>query len=127
MPAGNRSLSVVVPDESDGPLLVTVILYLPVPPAVNWPTVVLAATRSNEVVTGVVPLEDGPLLVLLLSPGLLTMTKLAARLPVALEATVTFRNSTLGPPAGIGFGLVQVTFGTLPVHIQPGVEPPPTR
>lgn len=123
-PAGKVSVTVVVPVVLDGPLLVTVILYWPVPPAVNVPCATFTIARSKFGVSGVGPLEAGPLFALQLghSFGFDTVTRLAANGLDALAAMLTSSTSTLLPPDAIELELVQVTFGTLPVHVQPGLE-----
>src|SRR2546423_670298 len=128
MPVGSASLTVAVPLELDGPLLVTVILYRPLPPAINAPTVVLATDRSKEVETGVTGVMMGPLPPPQVghSFGFEIETWLPGRLPVTFGATVTSRKRTLAPPDGMGFALVHRTLGTAPVQVQPGVEPPLT-
>ena len=123
-PAGSVSDTVVVPVVLDGPLLVTVILYCPMPPAVKVPCATFAMARSKFGVSGVGPLEAGPLLALQLghSSGLDTVTKFAANGLLALAAMLTSSTSTLLPPDAIELEFVQVTFGTLPVQVQPGLE-----
>lgn len=114
---------VVVPVESDGPLLVTVSLYCPEPPAMNWPTVVLATVRSKLLLTGVVPL-DAELLPAFASPGLLTEALLAGNGFGADGDNVTSSTIRLLPVGGIAVVLVQVTFGTAPVQVQPALVAP---
>lgn len=116
---------VVVPVESDGPALVTVILYWPEPPATNWPTVVLAICKSKLLVTGVVPLE-AELLPGVVSPELFNVTLLAGNGLGADGESVTSSTIIVEPPGAIEFVLEQVTFGTLPVHVQPALVAPLT-
>lgn len=123
IPAGKVSLTVVVPVEFDGPAFETVILYWPLPPAVNVPCATFAIERSKLLTTGVVPLDAGPLLPALESPGLLTVAVLATNGFDALAASVTSKINMLLPPAAIILLLVQLTFGTAPVQVQPLVEP----
>lgn len=122
-PDGKTSPIVVVPVESDGPLLVTVSLYFPAPPATNWPTVVFASVRSKLEVTGVVPLE-AELFPGLPSPGLLTVALLAGSGLGADGDSVTSSTMMLLPVGAIAVVLVQLTFGTLPVHVQPALVAP---
>ena len=62
MPAGSVSLTVVVPLELDGPALLTVIWYMPVPPAVNVPSADFVVVRLKVVASGgVVGFVTGPL------------------------------------------------------------------
>lgn len=123
MPAGKVSLTVVVPVEFDGPAFDTVILYWPLPPAVKAPCATFTIERSKLLTTGVGPLDAGPLLPALESPALLTVAVLAANGFDALAASVTSRINMLLPPAAIILLLVQLTFGTVPVQVQPVVEP----
>ena len=116
---------VVVPNESEGPLLVTVILYWPLLPATEVADVDLAIARSKLVASGTVPLKAGPLLPVLpaFSLGLLTVAELAASGLVAFGEIVTSSSSVMLPLDGIELPLVQVMFGTAPVQAQPPLEP----
>src|SRR5437868_9120913 len=126
MPAGKVSLTVVVPVELDGPAFETVILYWPLPPGVNVPCATFATDRSKLVVTGVgPPVVAGPLPAPQVghSFGFEIVTELAAMLPTTLAAMFTSKSSVLLLLDAIELLFVQVTFGTAPVHVQPGVEP----
>lgn len=112
-----------MPVESDGPALVTVILYCPEPPATNWPTVVLAICRLKFCVTGVGPLE-AELLPGVVSPGLLTDALLAGSGFGAEGDSVTSSTMIVEPLGAIEFVFVQLTFGTLPVQVQPALVAP---
>lgn len=124
-PVGNVSLTVVVPLESDGPLLVTVILYCPVPPAVNVPCAAFATVRSKLVLSevGGVVIGPFPLVQLGHSFGFETETTLPPKGVTAEEEIVTSRISMLLPPDAIELELVQTAFGAVPVQVQPGDEP----
>lgn len=122
MPLGKVSLTVVVPVELDGPALVTVIWYWPVPPAVKVPCATFATERSKLMFSGVGPVLTGPLLPGLPSDGLLTVAVLAASGSVALGEMVMSSSNMLLPLARIELLLVQVMPGTVPVQVQPGLE-----
>lgn len=119
---------VVVPLECEGPALETVNLYWPLPPAVKTPCATLVMVRSKLMASGVVGVETGPLFArqepVMHSAGLLMLTMFAPSGFGALGEIVTSSTSMLLPPEVIGFGLVQVTFGTVPEHAQPAVEDP---
>lgn len=113
----------MVPVESDGPALLTVILYCPEPPATNWPTVVLAVCRLKFCVTGVGPLE-AELLPGVVSPGLLTDALLAGSGFGAEGESWTSSTIIVEPLGAIEVVLVHVTLGTLPVQVQPALVAP---
>ena len=115
-------MTVVVPVELDGPALLTVIVYWPVPPAVNGAEAAFNTLKSKTILSGVRPLLTGPLLPGLPSDGLLTVAVLAASGSDAPAEIVTSSSNMLLPLARIELVLVQVTFGTAPVHVQPGLE-----
>lgn len=119
---------VVVPLECDGPAFETVNLYWPLPPAVNTPCATLVIVKSKLIASGVVGVETGPLLArqepVMHSAGLLTLTIFAPSGLGALGEIWTSSTNMLLPPETIGFGLVQVTLGTVPEHVQPAVEDP---
>lgn len=94
------------------------------PPAVNVPCATLVMDRSKLEVSGVGPLETGPLLALqpAHSFGFDTVARFAGSGLAALAAMFTSSTSTLLPPEAIRLALVQVGVGTAPVHVQPGVE-----
>src|SRR5205085_77979 len=123
---GKVSLTVVVPVELDSPAFATVILYCPVPPAVNVPCATFVTDRSNVLVSGGAGAVNGPLfwqLGLAHSLGLLTEATLLPSGFGALAAMFTSSSNMLLPPDGIEFGLLQLTLGTTPVHVQPAPEP----
>lgn len=72
--------------------------------------------------SGVGPVLTGPLLPGLPSFGLLTLAVLAASGLTALGEIITSRISMLLPPDSTELLLVQVRFGTVPEHDQPGLE-----
>lgn len=82
--------------------------------------------KSKLIASGVVGVLMGPLLArqepVLHSAGLLTLTMFAPRGFGALGEIVTSKISMLLPLDAIGFGLVQVTLGTVPAQIHPGVD-----
>src|SRR5438477_180953 len=111
MPLGSASLTVVVPVELDGPALLTVILYWPLPPAVKVPCAAFVTARSKLVVTGVGGVTIGPL-----PPphvghsfGFDNTTVFAPSVPDTPGATFTSSNNIMLPPAGIELAFVQVT------------------
>lgn len=57
------------------------------------------------------------------SLGLATDALLAANGLLAFGEIVTSSNSVMLPPDGTEFGLLQVTFGTVPEHVHPPLEP----
>lgn len=124
-PAGNVSVTVLVPVEFDGPALLIVMLYWPVPPLVKVPTAVLVIVRSKTELSGVGGVLTGPLLLVQVghSFGFETVTWLAGNGFGAVGDKVTSRISNEFPPAGITFGFVQVMFGMVPEQVQVGVEP----
>lgn len=122
-PAGSVSATVVVPVEFDGPLFVTVILYWPVPPAVKAVFATFVTARSKTEFRVVAGVETGPLLAALVSPGLLMLTVFGGSGFDAPAEMLMSSLSKLSMPDGIGFALVQMTFGTEPEHDQPAVEP----
>lgn len=129
MPVGKVSVTVVVPEEAEGPAFETVITYWPVPPALNVPWATLAMLRSKLVETGVVPLETGPLSLLHAahSFGFDTLALFAANAPVTPDAIVTSSTRMLFVPDGIELAKVQFTFGTAPPQTHVAVEPPFTE
>ena len=76
--------------------------------------------------TGVVPLDAGPLLPGELSPGLLTVAVLAASGLETFDDNVTSSSNIKLPLAGTEEVVVQVTFGTDPVQFHVPVELPLT-
>src|SRR5260221_640185 len=118
MPAGKVSVTVVVPVELDGPAFATVILYCPVPPAVNVPCATFVTDRSKIVVSVGGGAMIGPLLALQLglvhSLGLLTEATLLPSGFGALAEMFTSSSRIELPLAAIEFGLVQAIFGTAP-------------
>src|SRR5256885_1203427 len=125
MPAGKVSLTVVVPVELDGPALETVILYWPVPPAVNVPCATFVTERSKTALSVVGGVVAGPLLpvqaAVVHSFGLLMLTWFEPSGFGALGLSVTSSTSIELPPDGIEAALVQVTFGTAPAQDQPAL------
>jgi hypothetical protein len=83
-----------------------------------------ATLRSKLVASAMVPVVAGPLLPVLpaFSLGLLTVAELPASGLVAFGEIVTSRTNMLFPPDPMEFGLLQVMFGTVPVHVHPAVE-----
>lgn len=123
--AGNVSVTVLVPVELDGPALLMVMLYWPLPPLVNVPTGVLVIVRSKTELSGVTGVVIGPLSEVHVghSFGLLTVTELPGNGFGAVGLIVTSKISMLVPPAAITFGLVQVMFGIVPEQVHVAVEP----
>lgn len=119
------SATVVVPEESDGPLFDTVILYWPLPPAVKVPCATFAMLRSKLVVSGVGGVVIGPLPLVQLghSFGFETETTLPFKGVVADEEMFTSKISMLLPLGAMEFEFVQTALGAAPVQLHPGVEP----
>lgn len=124
-PAGKVSVMVLVPVEFDGPALLMVMLYWPLPPLVNVPTGVLVIVKSNTELKGVTGVVIGPLSEVQVghSLGLLTVAEFPGNGFGAVGLIVTSKISRLFAPAAMTFGLVQVMFGIVPEHVQVAVEP----
>lgn len=69
------------------------------------------------------PVVAGPSLVVFVSPGLLTVAVLAANGLLTFDDSITSSSNMELPLAGIALPFIQVTFGTTPMHVQPGEEP----
>src|SRR5690242_12412626 len=99
-------------------------VYWPLLPETKVADALLAIVRSKVVASGAVA-DVAELLPVFpaFSLGLLTLAVLAASGLVAFGEIVTSSNKVMLPLDGIEFGLVQVTFGTVPEHDQPPLEP----
>ncbi len=113
-PAGNASVTVIVPVVGEVPVLLTVIVYVPVEPIVKLPVWLLAIAR-----VGVTTVVGSVAVGVAVSPPPLAVAELVT-VAGAFAATLTVSIiGALDAPAAMTAALVHVTVCPAALHVQP--------